>query len=79
MSETLIGEVTKNSKEKILISLNEYQGHKYIDLRVHYEEEGTGEYKPTKKGIALSVKVIPEIISKLQEGYTKLKDTTKAS
>ncbi len=75
MSERLIGEVTKNSKEKILISLNEYQGHKYVDLRVHYEDETSGEYKPTKKGIALSVKVIPEIISKLQEGFEQLKSS----
>ena len=78
MSERLIGEVTKNSKEKILISLSEYEGHRYIDLRVHYEEEGTGEYKPTKKGIALSEKVLPQIVSKLQEGYMKLKSTKKA-
>jgi len=61
----LIGEVIKNSKEKILISINEYEGHKYIDLRVYYEDIKSSEYKPTKKGIALSKKNINEIITLL--------------
>ena len=47
----IIGEIQKNQKEKIIVSTNEYQGHKYVDLRVHYEDEASGEYKPTKKGI----------------------------
>ena len=74
MSE-MIGEITKNSKEKILVSINEYKGFRYVDLRVHYEQSNTGEYKPTQKGIALSEKVIPEIIEKLQEGFDKLKSS----
>ena len=63
-----IGEIQKNQKEKIIVSTNEYQGHKFVDLRVHYEDENTGEYKPTKKGIALSSKVIDEIVELLQTG-----------
>ena len=64
----VIGEVQKNQKEKIIVSTNEYQGYKFVDLRVHYEDENTGEYKPTKKGIALSSKVIDEIVELLQTG-----------
>ena len=58
----IIGEIQKNQKEKIIVGTNEFKGHKYIDLRVHYEDEVSGEYKPTKKGVALSSKVIPEIV-----------------
>ena len=47
----VIGEIQKNKREKIIVSTNEYQGFKYVDLRVHYEDEVSGEYKPTKKGV----------------------------
>ena len=58
----IIGEIQKNQKEKIIISTNEYKGHKYIDLRVHYEDESTKEYKPSKKGIAVNPKILPEVV-----------------
>ena len=45
----VIGEIQKNKREKIIVSTNEYKGFKYVDLRVHYEDEVSGEYKPTKK------------------------------
>ena len=62
----IIKEIQKNQKEKIIISTNEYQGYKFVDLRVHYEDETSGEYKPTKKGIALSPKVIDKVIELIQ-------------
>ena len=62
----VIGEIQKNQKEKIIVSTNEYQGYKFVDLRVHYEDENTGEYKPTKKGIALSPKIVDEVIELIQ-------------
>ncbi|NPV39655.1 hypothetical protein BREVNS_1701 [Brevinematales bacterium NS] len=44
-----IGEVKKGN---IIISISEFNGQKYLDIRKYYEEEG--EWKPTKKGIALN-------------------------
>tara|TARA_Y100001963_G_C6587362_1_gene356343 strand:+ start:239 stop:451 length:213 start_codon:yes stop_codon:yes gene_type:complete len=58
----IIGEIQKNQKEKIIVSTNEYKGHKYVDLRVHYEDETSGEYKPTKKGIAVNPKILDEVV-----------------
>ncbi len=63
----IIGEIQKNQKEKIIVSTNEYQGFKYIDLRVHYEDETSGEYKPTKKGIAVNPKILDEVIEMMLE------------
>ena len=60
-------------KEKIIISTNEYKGHKYVDLRVHFEDERSGDYKPSKKGVALSAKVLPEIMEAVLEGYEAIK------
>ena len=38
----VIGEIQKNKREKIIVSTNEYQGFKYVDLRVHYEYDASG-------------------------------------
>ena len=69
----IITEIQKNQKEKIIISTNEYKGHKYVDLRVHYEDESSKEYRPSKKGIAFSAKVIPQIIEAVMDGYENIK------
>ena len=67
-----IGEIQKNSKENIIASINEFKGNTFVDLRVHYEEEGSGEYKPTKKGLAISAKNIDnvmELLTKAKESF----------
>jgi hypothetical protein len=66
-----IGEIQKNQKEKIIISTNEYKGHKYVDLRVHYEDE-SGEYKPSKKGIAVNPKILPEVVEMMVQAAESL-------
>jgi len=68
----VIGEVQKNKREKIIVSTNEYQGFKYVDLRIHYEDKVSGDYKPTQKGVALSSKVIPEIVELIVKGAEDL-------
>ena len=54
----IIGGAGYTAGELIRILLN----HKYVDLRVHYEDESTKEYKPTKKGIAVNPKILPEVV-----------------
>ena len=70
----IIGEIQKNQKEKIIVGTNEFKGHKYIDLRVHYEDETSGEYKPTKKGIAVNPKILPQVIEMMLEAVETLND-----
>jgi hypothetical protein len=70
----IIGEIQKNQKEKIIVGTNEFKGHKYIDLRVHFEDEKTGEYKPTKKGIAVNPKILPEVIEMMLQAAENLNE-----
>lgn len=65
MSE-LIGEVEKNQKERIRVSLAEYQGHKYVDCRVYFTDD-KGEWFPTKKGVTFNDETIDEVIPLLQK------------
>lgn len=68
-----LGEVRKNSVELIRVIGTEYKGHRFVDVRVYYEDEN-GEYRPTKKGIALGPETIEPVIELLRDGVKALKD-----
>jgi hypothetical protein len=70
--EELISSFEKNALEEVRVSLTEYRGHQLIDLRVYYASSD-GESRPTKKGLALSVGLYPE----LKEALAKLEQTLK--
>lgn len=62
----LIGEIQKNSTEKIQVSTASYKGHDFIDIRVYYEDD-TGEWRPTKKGIAIAPKKTDDLINLIKK------------
>ena len=53
-------EIQKNKRETIRISESEYEGHRFIDLRIWYDDNG--EMKPTKKGISFNPNIAKEVI-----------------
>ena len=53
-------EIQKNRRETIRISESEYEGHKFIDLRIWYDDNG--EMKPTQKGISFNPNIAKEVI-----------------
>ena len=74
--QKVIKDIEKNASNKIRISLTEFKGYDLVDLRVYYEDE-EGEYKPTKKGIALKPEMIPLVIEGLQEAEKEIKTGKK--
>ncbi len=52
-----IGEVKRGN---IKITVSEFNGQKYLDIRKYFEDEG--ELKPTKKGIALSAEQFEAVL-----------------
>ena len=68
----ILGEIQKNKQEKLIVSISEYKTHTYIDIRVYYEDKKTGEYKPTKKGVALPPSIIREVMELVLQGAEKL-------
>jgi len=56
----LIYEFPKNSQENIQVSLKTYRGTSVIDIRVFFPIAG-GAPRPTKKGITISTKLLPEL------------------
>ena len=57
--DELIEQFEKNATEVVRVSLTEYRGRKLVDVRVYYSDN-EGQYRPTKKGVALSVDVYPD-------------------
>jgi hypothetical protein len=58
----LINSFSKNAREEIRISINEYKGTKYIDIRTFFREKEDGDFKASKKGVTLSVEKYPEFL-----------------
>jgi hypothetical protein len=50
----------KTATEEVRAIVREYRGRLYFDLRVYYVDND-GEWRPTRKGIALSADFLPEI------------------
>ena len=57
--DELIAQFEKNATEVVRVSITEFRGRKLIDLRVYYTDD-EGEYRPTRKGIAIAVDGYPE-------------------
>lgn len=66
----LIGEIQKNSTERIRVSIEEYKGYSFLDVRVYYEDD-QGEWRPTKKGIAVPPDKVRDLIELLRKGTKK--------
>ena len=67
----MIEEIEKNSQQKIRISIEVYNTHHYVDVRVYYRNEN-GEWHPTKKGITLNDETIDPVIKALRKARRKL-------
>ena len=66
---TDITAIEKNRTEELRVALKEYKGHDYVDVRTYvepYADEGQGRI-PTKRGITLRVRKLPELIVALKE------------
>ncbi len=61
--QNLITQIKKNSSEVYRIFEKEYEGYKFIDVRIYYMDKATGEYKPTKKGISIMPNNVEELIN----------------
>ncbi|AZF90286.1 MAG: hypothetical protein BPH100C_225 [Phage 5P_2] len=58
--------IEKNKREQIRIEATEFKGQDLVDIRVYYQDQADGEWKPSKKGIAFKTELLPEIIKALQ-------------
>ena len=55
----------KNGDEIVRVSLNQFKGENYCEFRVFFRDD-QGEWKPTKKGVCLSVELLDELLEAIQ-------------
>ena len=65
--ENIITQIKKNSNEVYRISEKEYEGYRFIDVRIYYQDRKTQEWKPTQKGIS----IMPNNAGQIIEGILK--------
>lgn len=58
--DRVIDSFKRNATEEVRATLRTYRGRQYMDVRIYYLDDA-GEYKPTKKGINLSVELLGEL------------------
>lgn len=67
--EILVRAIDKGLGNRIHIRISEFKDRDYLDIRNYYEDEA-GEWKPTRKGIAVPV----EFYDELMDGLAAAKD-----
>ena len=76
-----IGEIRKNGKEdadRIMVKVAEYKGKPYADIRTYYRDDVSGDWKPTKKGVAFhSLDQLDRAIALLTTARDELAARTK--
>jgi hypothetical protein len=79
--EALVARIAKNPTEEVRVSLTSYRGHDLVDIRVFFQDD-QGEWRPTKRGVSLSVDSFSELrdaIAKAEEMLNALPAAGKAS
>jgi hypothetical protein len=79
--DALVARITKNPTEEVRVSLTSYRGHDLVDIRVFFQDE-QGEWRPTKRGVSLSVDSFAELreaVVKAEEMLNTLPSAGKAS
>jgi Transcriptional Coactivator p15 (PC4) len=69
----IIGEMEKGWNEKLIFSVTEYKGKSYANIRIYYEDD-EGEWKPTKKGVTVSLDTFNEFKENIEKLESYLKD-----
>jgi hypothetical protein len=75
--EKLIKVIDKGMGNRIHIRLSRFRDRDYLDIRNFYEADD-GEWKPTRKGIAIPVDLYGELISALKEAEPLIKNLPSA-
>ena len=66
MDNKVISQFNKNARETVQVALNNFKGYNLLDIRV-YTKDGTGKLVPTRKGISISTRLIPQLKEALEK------------
>ena len=67
-----IAVIRKNAREEIHITIGEFNGQQLFNARVYFKAED-GEMRPTNKGIAFRVSLLPEFTTGVTAALSEAK------
>ena len=56
-----IANISRTDTEQMQISINEFKGRKYLDMRIFFTTDGGDNWIPTKKGVTCSKEHLTEL------------------
>ncbi len=65
----ILAVIERSDTEQLQISISEYKGKSYLNLRIFYTTDGGESWLPTKKGVTFS----PDQIDLLEEAIQEAK------
>jgi hypothetical protein len=75
--EVLVRSIEKGLGSRIHIRLSKFRDRDYLDIRNFYEAED-GEWKPTRKGIAVPVDLYDDVMKALTEAKPEIEKRAAA-
>jgi hypothetical protein len=73
--DKVLGEVIKTANVKTMIRITEFKGRTFLDIRDFFKAKGAVDFGPTKKGVALDISKISDIITILEKAEAEMKAT----
>ena len=67
-----IGEIKKTGVVVTKVRLTEFKGREFLDIRDFFKPKNAVDYAPTKKGIALDISKVAELISLIEQAEAKI-------
>mgnify|MGYP000428332820 CR=1 FL=1 len=74
----LIATVPRSATEQLQISINEYKGKSYLDMRIYYTTDDGLNWLPTKKGVTVSPENMELLKAILGDKYTEFEQLINA-
>ena len=65
----ILATIERSETEQLQISISEYKGRSYFNLRIHYTTDGGQTWLPTKKGVTFA----PDQLDILSEAIEEAK------
>lgn len=74
----LIATVPRSATEQLQISINEYKGKSYLDMRIYYTTDDGLNWLPTKKGVTVSPENMELLKDAIDEAMKEFMSTDDA-
>ena len=74
--EVLVRAIDKGLGNRIHIRISRFKDRDYLDIRNYYEDDA-GEWKPTRKGIAVPVEFYDELMESLAAAKDEISKRAK--